>query len=58
MRVIYIGPERVFHGLAGRLIEAADQATGQSRLYFQPESDAIMALACAPEQVRPADGAA
>jgi hypothetical protein len=51
-RVVYVGPEPVFHGLEGRLIEAEDRDTHRRCLYFQPESDGIMAVACEPEHVR------
>ncbi len=54
-RVVYIGPERAFRGLEGRLVEAEDRATHQRRLHFQPECDAIMALPCDAEHVRAAE---
>jgi hypothetical protein len=51
-RVVYVGPEAVFRGLEGRLVEAEDRATHRLRLHFQPESDGIMALPCEAEHVR------
>lgn len=51
-RVVYVGPEAVFHGLEGRLIEAQDRATHRLRLHFQPECDGIMALPCELDHVR------
>jgi hypothetical protein len=51
-RVVYVGPEAVFHGLEGRLVEAEDRATHRLRLHFQPESDGIMALPCEADHVR------
>jgi hypothetical protein len=51
-RVVYVGPEAVFHGLEGRLVEAEDPSTRQRRLHFQPESDGIMAVPCEVEHVR------
>ena len=51
-RVVYVGPEAVFHGLEGRLVEAEDPSTRQRRLHFQPESDGIMAVPCEAEHVR------
>jgi hypothetical protein len=51
-RVVYVGPETVFHGLEGRLVEAEDPSTRQRRLHFQPESDGIMAVPCEVEHVR------
>ncbi len=45
-RVIYVGREAVFRGLAGTLIERQDRRTHQLRLHFQPDSDGIMALPC------------
>ena len=51
-RVVYIGPERAFHGLEGRLVEAEDRATHQLRLHFQPESDGIRALPCEADHVQ------
>ncbi|HXZ03096.1 MAG TPA: hypothetical protein VEI03_24120 [Stellaceae bacterium] len=52
MRVVYVGPEAVFHGLEGRLVTAEDRATGAPRLLFQPECAGIMALPCEAEHVR------
>jgi hypothetical protein len=54
-RVVYIGPEAVFHGLAGELLRHEDPATGEARLLFQPESAGIMALPCEAEHVRNAE---
>jgi hypothetical protein len=51
-RVVYVGPEPVFHGLEGKLIEVEDRATRRLGLYFQPESDGIMAVPCEREHVR------
>jgi hypothetical protein len=51
-RVVYIGPEAVFRGLAGELVTHEDPATGEARLLFQPESNGIMALPCEAEHVR------
>ncbi len=51
-RVVYVGPEAVFHGLEGVLVTTADPATGAPRLLFQPESTGIMALPCEAEHVR------
>jgi hypothetical protein len=51
-RVVYIGPEAVFHGLEGHLIEIEDRRTRCLRLYSQPEAAAIRAIACEPEHVR------
>jgi len=51
-RVVYVGPEPVFHGLEGRLIEAEDRETGRLCLHFQPESDGIMAVPCDLEHVQ------
>jgi hypothetical protein len=51
-RVVYVGPERAFHGLEGRLVEAEDRATHQLRLHFQPESDGILALPCEADHVQ------
>jgi hypothetical protein len=56
-RVVYVGPEPVFHGLEGRLIEAEDHVTRRLCLYFQPESAAIKAVPCAPEHVQAAETA-
>jgi len=51
-RVVYVGPEAVFHGLEGRLVTAEDRATGERKLLFQPECSGIMALPCEAEHVR------
>ena len=51
-RVVYVGPEAVFHGLEGQLVTTEDRATGAPRLLFQPESAGIMALPCEAEHVR------
>lgn len=51
-RVVYVGPERAFHGLEGSLVEAEDRATRQLRLHFQPESDGIRALPCEAHHVQ------
>jgi hypothetical protein len=56
-RVVYVGPERAFHGLEGRLVEAEDRATHQRRLHFQPESDGILALPCEADHVQAVEGA-
>ena len=53
--VVYIGPEPVFHGLRGHLIDAVDPETRASRLYFQPESEGIRAVPCNAGDVQPAD---
>lgn len=52
--VVYVGPEAVFRGLTGTLVEAEDAATRKRQLHFQPESGAIRPVACAAEDVRPA----
>lgn len=52
--VVYVGPEAVFRGLTGTLIEQEDSATRKRQLHFQPESSAIRPLPCAAEDVRPA----
>lgn len=51
-RVVYVGPEAVFHGLEGQLIVTEDRASGMQRLLFQPECAGIMAVPCEPEHVR------
>ncbi|MGO8919325.1 MAG: hypothetical protein ACLQJR_25770 [Stellaceae bacterium] len=51
-RVVYVGPEAVFHGLEGQLVTTEDRATGAPRLLFQPECAGIMALPCEAEHVR------
>lgn len=51
-RVVYVGPEAVFHGLEGQLVMTEDRASGVPRLLFQPECAGIMALPCEPEHVR------
>lgn len=51
-RVVYVGPEAVFHGLEGRLVTAEDRDTGELRLLFQPECAGIMALPCEASHVR------
>jgi hypothetical protein len=51
-RVVYVGPEIVFHGLEGQLVTTEDRATGALRLLFQPECAGIMALPCEAEHVR------
>jgi hypothetical protein len=51
-RVVYVGPEPIFHGLHGELVRHEDPATGEARLLFQPESAGIMALPCEAEHVR------
>ena len=51
-RVVYVGPEAVFHGLEGELVTTEDRATGAPRLLFQPECAGIMALPCEAEHVR------
>jgi hypothetical protein len=50
-RVIYVGPEAVFHGLKGRLVEVEDAGTRRVRLHFQPECEGILAVPCGPEDV-------
>jgi hypothetical protein len=57
-RVVYVGPERVFHGLEGRLIEAEDRDTRRPCFYFQPESDGIMAVPCELAHVRAVEATA
>jgi len=54
-RFIYIGPEKLFRGLRGSLVEAVDPATHTLRLHFQPESDGIMALPCEATDVQAAE---
>jgi hypothetical protein len=51
-RVVYIGSEVVFRGLEGTLIEAEDRSKHSVGLHFQPDSNAIAAVPCAPEDVR------
>ena len=51
-RVVYVGPEAVFHGLEGRLVTSEDRDTGELKLLFQPECAGIMALPCEAEHVR------
>ncbi len=50
-RVIYVGPETIFHGLRGRLVEVEDFGTRRVRLHFQPECDGILAVPCGPDDV-------
>jgi len=50
--VIYVGPEIVFRGLNGTLVQREDHATHRMQLHFQPESLAIRALPCQEEDVR------
>jgi hypothetical protein len=57
-RVVYIGPEAVFRGLTGRLVEAEERSTRRRRLHFQPESDGIAALPCEAEDVRSVEDSA
>jgi hypothetical protein len=57
-RVVYVGPEPVFHGLEGRLVEAEDRDTRRLCLYFQPESDGIMAVPCELGHVRAVEATA
>lgn len=57
-RVVYVGPEPVFRGLKGTLIEAEDRSTHERRLHFQPESDGIMAVPCEPQDVRAVESVA
>ena len=45
-RVIYVGREAVFRGLAGTLVKRQDRSTHEFRLHFQPDSAGIMALPC------------
>jgi hypothetical protein len=52
--VVYVGPEAVFRGLTGTLIEQEDGATKKRQLHFQPESRAIRPLPCEEADVRPA----
>jgi len=52
--VVYVGPEAIFRGLTGTLVEHEDRATHKRQLHFQPESRAIRPLPCAAEDVRPA----
>jgi hypothetical protein len=54
--VVYVGPEAVFRGLTGTLIEREDSATRRRQLHFQPESRAIRPLPCEEADVRPAIG--
>jgi hypothetical protein len=49
---VYVGPEDVFRGLRGHLVEREDRATHKLRLHFQPESSAIQALPCALDDVQ------
>lgn len=49
---VYVGPEAVFRGLRGTLVEREDRATHKLRLHFQPESNAILALPCALDDVQ------
>lgn len=51
-RVVYVGPEAVFHGLEGRLVTTEDRDTGALKLLFQPECTGIMALPCEADHVR------
>jgi hypothetical protein len=51
-RVVYIGPEAVFRGLEGRIVQGRDPARPEPRLEFQPDSDAIRPIPCDPEHVR------
>jgi hypothetical protein len=51
-RVVYVGPDDLFQGIEGALVERHDPATQEHRLQFQPESAGIMPIACAPGDVR------
>jgi hypothetical protein len=53
--VVYVGPDPVFKGLRGRLVDAIDPATRTTRLHFQPESDGIKAVPCNLQDVRAVD---
>ncbi len=55
--VVYVGPEVVFRGLKGTLLEAEDSATHERRFYFQPESKGIKALPCRPSDVHAVENA-
>jgi hypothetical protein len=56
-QVVYVGPEIVFRGLRGTLLETEDAATHERRLYFQPESTGIKALPCRPDDVHVVENA-
>ena len=55
--VVYVGPELVFQGLTGTLVDAVDRATHKTRLHFQPESNGVQPVPCDPGDVRQVDPA-
>jgi len=50
--VVYIGPETIFQGVRGVLVDAPDPATRRARLHFQPESRGIRAVPCEIQDVQ------
>ena len=54
--VVYVGPELVFQGLTGTLVDAVDPATHKTRLHFQPESNGVRPVPCDIQDVRIVDG--
>jgi hypothetical protein len=56
-RFVYVGPEKLFRGLRGSLVEAVDPATHTLRFHFQPESAGIMALPCEATDVQATEAA-